>query len=232
LLDDLGAWNSGGSPIVRVAVKRVAYLVALVMSVAACTSSHTRATPPASPSVNSATTNPMCRGCGLPRAATRTRNFSAERAFGPLSFQYPAEWSPSRYRFDTTFVDVIVYLSNAKLHAPCTTKNNLGDITTTCQDPIRVLPAGGVLTTWSIAGYPHTGPEIPHPNTTINGQPASIAISKPGDCSRLGAQETVTAEIGRPIGNHFEVVACLRGPNVAGNEALVRQMLASTRSAD
>jgi hypothetical protein len=214
-------------------VKRVACLVALVVSVAACTSSHTSATTPTTSSINSAaTTNPTCRGCGLPRAATPIRHFSAGQAFGPLSFQYPAAWSPSYYRFDTSFADVIVYLSNAKLHAPCTTKNNLGDITTTCQDPIRVLPAGGVLTTWSIVGYPHPGPEIPHPNTTINGQPASIAVTKPGDCSHIGAQETVTAEIGRPIGNHFEVVACLRGPNVAGNEALVRQMLASTRSSD
>jgi len=214
-------------------MKRVACLVALVVSVAACTSSHTSATPPTSTSIDSATTvNPVCRDCGATRKAALTRHFSAGQAFGPLSFQYPAEWSPSRYHWDTSFTDLIVYLSNAPLHAPCTTMKNSQGITTTCQDPIRALPAGGVLATWSIVGYPHSGPEIPHPTTTINGQPASIAVSKPGDCSRLGAQETVTADIGRPIGNHFEMVACLRGPNIAGNEALVRQMLASTRSAD
>jgi hypothetical protein len=48
-------------------------------------------------------------------------------------------------------------------------------------------------------------------------------------CTGLGQDETVTADVARPQGNHYEMVACLRGPNLTRDEALVHQMLASTR---
>ncbi len=127
----------------------------------------------------------------------------------------------------SSFSDLIVYLSNAPLHDPCTTIGG----TTTCGRPLAKLRPGDVLVSWNNVGFPHVGPEIPHPNTTIGGQPADLEATRPGDgmCTSLGQDETVTADIARPQGNHYEMVACLRGPNLARNEALVRQMLASTR---
>jgi hypothetical protein len=45
----------------------------------------------------------------------------------------------------------------------------------------------------------------------------------------MSQDETVTAEIARSPGNRYEMVSCLRGPDLTRNETLVRSMLASTR---
>ena len=157
-----------------------------------------------------------------------TQRFVAATDFG-LTFDHPRVWSESRYRNSSSFSDLIVYVSNTKLHDPCTTTHVAGEVTTICGDPVTRLASGGVLVSWSNIGYPHTGPEIPHPNMTIDGRPAHVSVSEPGDCARLGAQETMTVDIARPIGNHYEMVACLRAPGVTRDEALIRQMLTSVR---
>jgi hypothetical protein len=156
------------------------------------------------------------------------QRFVAGRGFG-LTFEHPQSWTEARYPESFTFSDLIAYVSNNRLHNPCTTTDFSGVVTTTCAEPIPRLGPGGVLVSWSNIGYPHTGPEIPHPNLTIDGRPAHLSVTQPGDCARLGAQETVTVDIARPVDNHYEMVACLRDPGVAGNETLVRQMLASVR---
>jgi hypothetical protein len=144
-----------------------------------------------------------------------------------LSFDHPLAWRASRYEERETFYDLIVYLSNERLHAPCTTTHTNG--VTTCGDPIGNLAPGGVLVSWGNVGYPHNGPEIPHPNARIDGQPAAIKVQRPGDCARIDGDETITADIARPGGNHYEMVACLRGPNAPGNDTLARRMLAMTK---
>ncbi len=146
---------------------------------------------------------------------------------GTLTFSHPRAWRESHYTRVSSFTDLIVYLSNAPLHDPCT---RIGG-TTTCGRPLAKLRPSDVLVSWENVGFPHTGPEIPRANTTIGGQPAELEVARPGDgmCTGLGQTESMTADIARPQGNHYEMVACLRGPNVTRDEALVRQMLASTR---
>ena len=144
-----------------------------------------------------------------------------------ISFDHPAAWRESRYVESGSFSDLIVYLSDARLHAPCTTTRTNGGELTRCDWPLRKLAPGEVLVSWSNIGFPHEGPEIPHPNATINGRPARIEVASPGACSAVGGDETITADIARPRGNHYEMVACLRGPNLSRSEALVNRMVDS-----
>ncbi|MDQ1381515.1 MAG: hypothetical protein QOJ71_2234 [Actinomycetota bacterium] len=195
------------------------------IALAGCTghSTHRASVPPTPPTPTTTTAQPATR----PTSVTMQR-FSDRTAFG-LTFEHPRAWIEFRYRRSSSFSDLITYASNTRLHDPCTTTRSPNVETTTCGDPVTRLGPGGVLVSWSNIGFPHTGPEIPHPNMTIDGQPTRFVVTKPGGCARLGAEETVTVDIARPIGNHFEMVACLRDPDLAGNEALVRQMLASVR---
>jgi hypothetical protein len=194
-------------------------VIAGVAFVTACSSGHGHSTTPTTrkPTVNSAPT--------VPTTGLSLQRFSGND--GTLSFSHPRTWRETRYTRVSSFSDLIVYLSNAPLHDPCRTNGG----TTTCGWPLTKLHPGDVLVSWSNIGFPHTGPEIPHPNTTIGGQPAAVHVSRAGNgmCTGLGQNETVTADIARPRGNHYEMVACLRGPNLTRNEAFVREMLASTR---
>jgi hypothetical protein len=161
-------------------------------------------------------------------AAVPMQYFSAGTGFG-LSFDHPRAWRESRYQASGSFYDLSAYLSTERLQAPCTTTHTNGGLVTSCGEPITKLSPGGVLVSWGDVGFPHTGPEIPHPNARIYGQPASITVERPGKCGRIGGDETITADIARPHGNHYEMVACLRSPNVRGSERLVRKMLAMTK---
>ncbi len=134
-----------------------------------------------------------------------------------------------RYDASFTFNDLIGYVSNVALDDPCSRTVSSGAETVSCSDPIEVLSVGGVLVSWQIGSKPTGGPDVPQPNTTVDRRSAHLAISRPGDCARLGGQETITVEIARPRGDHDEMVACIRGPGLTGNEMLVRHMLASTR---
>ncbi len=151
------------------------------------------------------------------------QQFSASRGFG-LSFVHPRAWQEYRYDISGSFSDLIVFLSNTRVPDPCIRTASSID----CSDPIKKLEAGQILVSWSNYGYLHTGPEIPHANTTISGEPARVTLERPGNCG-IGAQETITADIARPQGNHYEMKACLRGPNLARDEALVGSMLHSVR---
>jgi hypothetical protein len=145
---------------------------------------------------------------------------------GDLSFQHPRAWHETRYAVKSSSSSLLVYLSTAPLHDPCVRRGGM----TTCGRPLAKLRPNGVVVSWSAAGFP-IGPNIRHPNATIGGRSAELEITRPGrgPCTGMGQDETVTAVIARFPGNLYEMVACLRGPNLARNEALVRQMLASTR---
>jgi hypothetical protein len=164
-------------------------------------------------------------------APVTVQQFSAGNGTG-LSFVHPMAWRETRYSMMTSFSDLVVYLSNRPLHAPCTTTRTGGNLTTTCARPLAKLGPGGVLVSWSDIGFPSIGPFPAHPNTTIGGRRAEVEIARPGDgpCTGLGQDESITADIARPVAdNYYEMVACLRGPNLARSETLVRRMLASTR---
>ena len=212
------------TPSVVTTMKRAGCMLSLLIGVAACSSGgHRAATPPSTPSAK-----PEKPPASITAASVPMQQFAGDVHVG-LSFDHPAAWRESMYQDSGSFYDLIVYVSNQRLHAPCATTHTGKGILTTCGEPISRLTAGGVLVSWGNVGFPHVGPEIPHPNARIDGRPATIEIQRPGDCGRIGGDETITADIARPHGNHFEMVACLRSPNVPDNETLVRRMLAMTK---
>jgi hypothetical protein len=148
-----------------------------------------------------------------------------------VTFRHPREWLETKYERVSSFTSLLTYLSNVKLHDPCTRSYSGGGETITCGDPVGALPTRGVLVSWSNIGFPHGRgeAELPTVNARIDGRPAYLTVERPGTCSRLGANETITADIARPAGNHYEMVACLRGPGVVQAQRLVNQMLASVR---
>jgi len=157
---------------------------------------------------------------------TAVAHFSGGPSVG-LAFDYPATWRAQWWDYHSSFTFLITYLSPLTLHDPCTRTSS----STSCSQPLAALPAGGVLVTWQNVGIPRPlgAPEIENPNTTIDGQASRVTTERPGDCSLVDADETVTADISRPGGNHFEMIACLRQPGVASDEALIHLMLASVR---
>jgi len=166
-----------------------------------------------------------------PRTKATTAAAVAHFNGGPvpagLSFDYPTAWRAAWWDDHSSFSNLVTYLSPLPLHDPCARFPTM----VTCGDPIASLPPGGVLVSWSTIGFPHFPgtPEVPNPNTTVSGQPARVVTDYPGDCGRLLATETITANIAIPEGNHYEMTACLRDPGIAADEALVRQMLATVR---
>jgi hypothetical protein len=200
---------------------RIISAIVVVIAFAGCSGSPRHAAPSTSgaSAVPSSTTTSVA-----------VQRFSSGNGFG-LTFKHPRTWIEAPYTRTSSFTSLITYLSNAKLHDPCTTTHDVTGTTTACGDPISVLPPGGVLVNWSAISYPHVAKESDiHPNLTVDGRPAQLTVAKPGSCSRMGAQQTITVDIEFPrAGNYDEMVACLREPGTAKNAALVRQMIASTR---
>ena len=74
---------------------------------------------------------------------------------------------------------------------------------------------------------PNSGPVV-----ETNGAEARWEVTKPGECSAVGADETITVAV--PIGQPSPLtnvifVGCLRGPDLALSEVAVRVMVESTR---
>jgi N-acetylneuraminic acid mutarotase len=92
------------------------------------------------------------------------------------------------------------------------------------------LPEGGVLIAWWAKGFPGWSLDKAQGDIfAVGGHRAKLRTDRPGDCRRIGADETVTATTARDAAaNWFEMNACLRGPGLQAEEAQVRAMLAST----
>jgi hypothetical protein len=65
--------------------------------------------------------------------------------------------------------------------------------------------------------------------TTIGGRPAKRNVQRPGECSAIGADETVAVAIQGPgAANWTQFTGCLRGPDLATGEHEIDSLLAST----
>jgi hypothetical protein len=62
---------------------------------------------------------------------------------------------------------------------------------------------------------------------TIGGRPSRQAVSRPGDCSRVGGAETITVQIPADKHNIYVVTACMRGPHLARTARQVQAFIAS-----
>ena len=71
---------------------------------------------------------------------------------------------------------------------------------------------------------------FPGEKLRVDGRVARLSVQRPGRCGGVGADETISVAIARPLaGNWTQVDACLRGPKLAPLEQQVRALLASAR---
>jgi len=198
--------------------------VGLLVFVAACSSGGHNRSAPTTTVAPTATTAPAPPSTPTSAPVDPMQHFDATRKYG-LSFDHPRRWREVHYDDTSTLSSAIIFLSNRPLHDPCVRSGG----STTCGYPATRLRPGMVVVTWFTTGALRRGPQIPHPNLTVSGQPARLDSTPTGACRRYGGQQTVTAHIRINRNNRFQMLACLRGPDVRRNEALVRQMLATVR---
>jgi hypothetical protein len=152
-----------------------------------------------------------------------------------ISFVRPASWTrwlPNTH--DPINDGPLIYLSTDPLLPTCATTPpatpNAADARgRACDWPLADLAPNGVLVSWLttriLVPLPSDGDAV-----EVNGATGRLQIEKPGSCAAVGADETldVLVPIGQPKPwSNIAVVACLRGPDLAGAEAKVRAMLAS-----
>jgi len=155
-----------------------------------------------------------------------TANFTAMG----LSFRYPVAWRSGTWNDVSSFTALIVDLSTARLHDPCTATTSPGEESVTCGYPVGKLPPGGILVSWDEDGFPTWHP--PKTNTTIAGRRAVETRTTGGWCSSLGGTETITVIIPRDAAdNWYQMDACLRAPGLPRQEAQVSAMLRTVRIA-
>jgi hypothetical protein len=165
-------------------------------------------------------------GAKPPRLATYRNSF--------LTFEYPAAWSPSVWDppRQVPHFHPIVYLSTQPTHDPCRTSSAAGGGTSiTCGWPIDRLSPGGIIVRWEYQGSPNVSlASFPGLRTRVGGRSAKLSTQRPGNCRDLGADETISVAIARPMPSNWTAVdACLRGPNLAAHERQVRALLRSAR---
>ena len=161
-------------------------------------------------------------GCGSATTAGPTfRN-------GFLSLGYPAAWKPGVFKVagELHFAPML-YLSSQSLHQPCHTKQ----LATVCGWPVDRLEPGGALIVWENRGYPGWSLDTtPGKPLKVGGRQAKQQVMRPGQCSAIGADETIAVAIQRPIPDNWTAVtACLKGPGLGKSERELDALLASTR---
>lgn len=169
----------------------------------------------------------------VPAPSPSTASFP-ESADG-ISFERPAEWirwQPNQH--NPVNDGPLIYLSTDRLLPSCATTpdatpNPASAEGRACDWPLAELGPNGVLVTWLTTRILQSLPTGGEP-VEVNGATARWQATKPGTCGAIGADETidVLVPIGQPTPlSNVAVVACLRGPNLASGEAMVRAMLES-----
>jgi hypothetical protein len=156
--------------------------------------------------------------------AVRTASFSG---LG-LTFDYPARWQSGTWNDITPMGELVVALSTSRLRNPCTTTAGGAG---SCGYPVKALPPGGVLVSWS--AYSNPVWHLPKANTVVGGRKAAETRTSGGWCATLRGTEAITVMIPRTgAGNWYQMDACLRAPGLSQLEAEVSAMLASVRISD
>jgi hypothetical protein len=175
-------------------------------------------------------------GCGgaSPHATQQSSPLLGTGTQGTLSFRndflalkYPASWKALQLPVGQTLhFQPMVYLSAQPAHDPC----SRAGATTTCGWPVQRLRPNSVLIMWENRGAP--GWSLTASQGTrirVGGRPAIREVTRPGACSTIGADETVSVVIQRPLRyNWTAFTACLRGPDLSTQRHEVDAILQST----
>ena len=161
-------------------------------------------------------------------ASSHTTQASTAFGNGFVTFRYPASWSATVWKEHVLHFDPMVYLSTERSqHDPCRSDG----ANTVCGWPVTRLDRNGLIVKWENRGFPGTNVgTFPGKTTLIGGRPARVSISRPGTCRDVGADETISVAIARPLqSNWTQVDACLRGPDISTLEQQVHELLGSAR---
>jgi hypothetical protein len=143
-----------------------------------------------------------------------------------LVFRYPSAWNS--YEFPqpgSLHFHPMVYVSTQPGRNPCRQRANQ----TVCGWPIDRLRPNGVLIVWENRGGPGWSlASVPGSAVRVGGRSAKSAITRPGVCSAIGADETVQVAIARAPSNWTAFTACLRGPGLSARRREIDALLAST----
>lgn len=204
--------------------RRAAVLTLVAGMLAACGSA------PTAPSLASSSGSAASTSAS-PQASTRVPG----QANG-ISFNRPAAWTLWQPNQSSPMTGgPLIYLSTDPLLPGCATVPGASPNPSigqglTCDWPLESLSSNGVLVSWvnlrTLETMPPDGEEI-----SINGDRARLQVNRPGSCAAIGAEETMSilVPIGQPTAlSNIAVVACLRGPDLATAEGLVRELLGST----
>jgi hypothetical protein len=167
-------------------------------------------------------------GCGSTTQAPANTAKLTEFQNSFVQFRYPTAWAAAQPNASALHFHPMLYLSVQPTRNPC-------ESTATeqrCGWPVSKLRPGGVLVVWENRGFPGWSlASAPGAPTHVGGRDARRAVSRPGACAAIGADETVQVAIERPgmSGNWTAVTACLRRPHLAENEQQLNALLASTR---
>ena len=212
-------------------------LAASVSALAACSPAPTA--PPATPTSSPTFSPTPSAPASVPEVSPTPEATSATvtDTVGGFTFERPASWvvwQPNEHSPMTS--GPLLYLSTDPLLpacavAPSASPNPPDAMGSACAWPLRELKPGGVLATWWTSRILQP---LPTAGTVVetNGAKARWNTASPGECSAIGADETVTVWV--PIGqpsplSNVALTACLRGPDLAASEAAVRSLLASAR---
>lgn len=123
-----------------------------------------------------------------------------------------------------------VFLANQPFPDPCAGSTQQNIQCFEFPPPVQLQP-GGVIVGFNYArellGVAFPSPRGAGDVITLNGFRTKVVRDRPGACGSLGAEETVTVVIPSIADwtGRTTVEACLRGPNLAENEAKLLQMV-------
>lgn len=172
---------------------------------------------------------------GLALASPRAHTQSSLATFrnGFVTFSHPASWPAARvWKEQVPHFDPMVYVGTAAAqHDPCRTATAAARKTIVCGWPIAQLAPNGLFVKWENRDFPGASvAQFPGRLTSVGGRAARIVVSRPGSCGSIGADETISVAVARPVsGSWTQIDACVRGPRLAPLEQQFQTMLGSTR---
>jgi hypothetical protein len=152
---------------------------------------------------------------------------------GELSFRHPAIWQVQGFAdvqgWTPAGTRVVAHVSPLALRDPCRPVPQ----GVACGYPVRRLPRGGVLVTWTAEGVRPFGGLARlrgGRSLSIGGHPARVKVSRPGSCAAIGADTTIEGVMrAGPSAEaaFYGFTACLRGPGLVRAAAQAQAMLRS-----
>lgn len=150
-----------------------------------------------------------------------------------VGFNYPAAWRTHHFRLSSSFYRSLVFISNQRMHFPCTTRKIRGGTERDCGLVIRHLRKGGMLAEWSATASVSPTWKL----SNFHGKPIRVdgvwgvwKVGFPGDCRYVGGTESLTILVPRSAPrNFFSFTACLRGPHRLEHMKQLNELVRSTR---